>query len=116
RPDGRHGDPPGLPGRARPPSLSLILRRRVMREDREAWVCSCGMARTERSDPPIAPPRVTVSRARRAGRGLGALIVALGMIAVLAGGASLAYYRWCQGAGGPQQPVSFQVPHGATDA
>ena len=37
------------------------------------------------------------------------------MIAVLAGGASLAYYRWCQGAGGAQRPVSFTVPQGATD-
>src|SRR5947207_8913744 len=37
------------------------------------------------------------------------------MVAVLAGGTSLAYYRWCQGSGGPQRPVSFTVPHGATD-
>ncbi|MFL5767768.1 MAG: endolytic transglycosylase MltG [Actinomycetota bacterium] len=46
---------------------------------------------------------------------MGAILVALAMIAVLAGGASLAYYRWCQGSGGPQRPVSFTVASGATD-
>src|SRR3954447_1359362 len=73
------------------------------------------MARTMRSDPPLAPPRAPASRARRAGRGVGAIVVGVAMIAVLAGGASLAYYRWCQGAGGAQRPVSFTVPQGATD-
>src|SRR4051812_42144951 len=73
------------------------------------------MARTMRSDPPLAPPRAQASRARRAGRGVGAILVGLAMIAVLVGGASLAYYRWCQGSGGAQRPVSFSVAPGATE-
>jgi len=72
------------------------------------------MARTMRSDPPLAPPRAPASRARRAGRGVGAILVGLAMIAVLVGGATLGYYRWCQGAGGPQRPVNFSVAPGAT--
>jgi UPF0755 protein len=41
-------------------------------------------------------------------------LIAVASIAVVAGGAGLAYYRWCQGAGGPQLPVSFEIPEGAT--
>jgi UPF0755 protein len=43
-----------------------------------------------------------------------AFLVAVASIAVLTGGGALAYYRWCQGAGGPQRPVSFQLPAGSS--
>lgn len=36
------------------------------------------------------------------------------VLAVVAGGALVGYYRWCQGASGPQGRVTFKVPDGAS--
>jgi UPF0755 protein len=38
------------------------------------------------------------------------------MVAILAGGVALAYYRWCQGSGGPQRDVTVEIPEGASGA
>ncbi|MDP9296790.1 MAG: endolytic transglycosylase MltG [Actinomycetota bacterium] len=72
------------------------------------------MARTARSDPPVARPQASRSRRSRPGRGVAAFLVAVASIAIVTGGAALAYYRWCQGAGGPQRPVTVQIPQGAS--
>jgi UPF0755 protein len=72
------------------------------------------MARTARSDPPVARPRASRSRRSRAGRGIAAFLVAVASIAVLTSVGALAYYRWCQGAGGPHRSVTVEIPQGAS--
>ena len=62
------------------------------------------------------PPEGRAERARsgKAGRLALGLLLVLVFVAVLMGGGALAYYSWCQGAGGPQRPVTLKVPQGAT--
>ncbi len=64
-----------------------------------------------------APPRPALEppgRHRRAGRrGLG-ILVALALLAAVAGAGVLRYYSWCAGASGPTTPLTFRVPEGAS--
>jgi UPF0755 protein len=64
---------------------------------------------------PEAPAEQLPGRHRRA-RVPWAIVVALLVLAVIAGGAlaGLRYYSWCKEAGGPTTPVTFTVPQGAS--
>ncbi len=64
----------------------------------------------ERAPGAAAPPR------RRAGKIIA--IVAVACVLILAGlaAAGYSYFRWCQGAAGPQEGLAFEIPKGATGA
>jgi UPF0755 protein len=71
---------------------------------------------------PMLDTKYRRSARHRARRGSGSrrgwgpfigLLVTLGLVGAAALGA-VGYYQWCQGAGGPQDPVTLEVPEGAT--
>jgi len=69
------------------------------------------MSASEPTIPPEEPPGRHRQRTFRWGIVLGVAFLVLVAGAAVAG---VRYYTWCQGASGPQVPVSFTVPEGAS--